>query len=283
MNQTSVLIHRVDGHGEPVLLLNGGMMSISSWDAIVDRFTGGYRVVRCDFRGQLRSHEPPHPSLDGHVADVIELLDALDIAKAHVIGTSFGAEVGLLLAATRPDRVASLVAATATSVATEVMGNGGGELARACREAATGRGADIVGEMLIPFFYSPAYAAAHREELAARAAQIALLPAWWFLAAAQLLASIEDLDLRPVLGRIACPVLVLAAEKDLVMPLIQTRALAAAIPGARLEIVEGSGHVLVVEQPGRFATSCLDFLLTSALSLLDSTRTFKPLNRLPGG
>lgn len=260
MKQTSVLTHRVDGRGEPVLLLNGGMMSISSWDPIVDRFAGGYRVVRCDFRGQLRSHEPPHPSLDGHVADVTALLDALGIAKANVVGTSFGAEVGLLLAATRPERVASVVAATATSVATEVMGNGGGELARACREAAAGRGAETVGEMLIPFFYSPAYAAAHREELAARAAQIALLPAWWFLAAAELLASIEDLDLRPVLGRITCPVLVLAAEKDLVMPLVQTRALAAAIPGARLEIVAGSGHVLVVEQPERFAKSCLDFL-----------------------
>ncbi len=260
MNQTGVLTHRLDGHGEPVLLLNGGMMSISSWDPLLARFAENYLVVRCDFRGQLRSHEPPHPSLDGHVADVAALLDALGIAKANIVGTSFGAEVGLLLAATRPERVSSLVTATATSVATEVMGNGGGELARACREAAAGRGAETVGEMLIPFFYSPAYAAAHRDELAARAAQIALLPAWWFEAAAKLLASIADLDLRPVLGRIACPVLVLAAEKDLVMPLTQTRALAAAIPGARLEVVEGSGHVLVVEQPERFAQSCLDFL-----------------------
>ena len=260
MNQAGVLTHRIDGHGQPVLLLNGGMMSISSWDGIVAPLAEAYRVVRCDFRGQLRSHEPPHPTLDGHVADVVALLDALGISEAHVIGTSFGAEVGLLLAATRPERVASLVAATATGVATEVMGNGGGDLARACRDAAAGRGAGAVGEMLIPFFYSPAFAAAHREELAARAGQIALLPAWWFKAAAELLDSIADLDLRPLLGRIACPALVLAAECDLVMPLAQTEALAAAIPGARLEIVAGSGHVLVVERPERFVQSCLEFL-----------------------
>ena len=109
-----------------------------------------------------------------------------------------------------------------------------------------------VGEILVPHFYSPAYVAAHRDELAARSAQIALLPPWWFAAAAELLTSIEDLDLRPVLGKITCPVLVLAAGEDLVMPLDHARALAAAIPDARLEVVAGSGHVLVVEQPERF-------------------------------
>ncbi|MDD5563709.1 MAG: alpha/beta fold hydrolase, partial [Thermoanaerobaculaceae bacterium] len=260
MTGKPVLAHRVDGAGEPLLLLNGGMMSISSWDPIVGGLAARFRVVRCDFRGQLRSNEPPHRTLDGHVADVVDLLDALAIDRAHVVGTSFGAEVGLLLAATHPGRVASLVAATATGVATPLMRDGGGGLGRACREAAAGRMAASVGEIIVPAFYSPAYAAAHRDELAARAAQIALLPPWWFAAAAELLASIEDLDLRPVLGRIACPVLVLAAEGDLVMPLAQTRALAAAIPDARLEVVAGSGHVLVVEQPERFVRSCLDFL-----------------------
>ena len=260
MNASTVLAHRVDGAGEPLLLLNGGMMSISSWDPIVAGLTSRYRVVRCDFRGQLRSNEPPHRTLAGHVADLVDLLDALAIDRAHVIGTSFGAEVGLLLAATHPARVASLVAATATDVATPPMRDGGGALGRACRNAAAGHGAETVGELLVPSFYSPAYAAAHRDELAARAAQIALLPPWWFAAAAELLASIDSLDLRPVLAAITCPTLVLAAEEDLVMPLAAAQVLAAAIPGARLEVVAGSGHVLVVEQPERFIRSCLEFL-----------------------
>ena len=260
VERAGVLAHRLDGDGEPLLLLNGGMMSISSWDPFIQPFVERYRVVRCDFRGQLRSHEPPHRTLDGHVADLIALLDSLQIARTRVIGASFGAEVGLLLAATHPARVASMVVATATDVATPLMRDGGAELGRACRDAAAGRAPASVGEILVPHFYSPAYVAAHRDELAARSAQIALLPPWWFAAAAELLTSIEDLDLRPVLGKITCPVLVLAAGEDLVMPLDHARALAAAIPDARLEIVAGSGHVLVVEQPERFVRSCLDFL-----------------------
>jgi len=260
VDQTGVLAHQLDGDGEPLLLLNGGMMSISSWNPFIEPFVERYRVVRCDFRGQLRSHEPPHRTLDGHVADVIALLDTLEIERTRVIAASFGAEVGLLLAATHPARVASLVVATATDVATQLMRDGGAELGRACRDAAAGRAAASVGEILVPYFYSPAYVAAHRDELAARSAQIGLLPPWWFAAAAELLTSIEDLDLRPVLGKITCPVLVLAAGDDLVMPLDHARALATAIPGARLEIVPGSGHVLVVEQPERFIRSCLDFL-----------------------
>ena len=54
--------------------------------------------------------------------------------------------------------------------------------------------------------------------------------------------------------------LVLAAGEDRLMPLGCARALVSAIPGASLEVVEGSGHALVVEQPERFVQSCLDFL-----------------------
>jgi pimeloyl-ACP methyl ester carboxylesterase len=109
-------------------------------------------------------------------------------------------------------------------------------------------------------FYSPGYVASHRGELAERAAQAALLPGWWFAGAADLLASLENLDLRRYLGSIACPVLVVAAGEDQVMPPGCARALVSAISGARLEMVEGSGHALIVERPREFANICLVFL-----------------------
>ena len=260
MNGTGVLAHRIDGTGEPLLLLNGGMMTIASWDAIAAPLAERYRVVRCDFRGQLRSPGAPHSDLEGHVADLVALLDALSIERVHAVGTSFGAEVGLLLAALHPERVASLFAAAATDVATPLLRDGRGALQRECRTAAAGHNRDRLLEVMQAAFYSPDYVAAHCQELAERAAQIAKLPDWWFAGVADLLASLENLDLRSYLGRIACPVLVLAASGDRVMLLEHARALASAIPAARLEVVEGSGHVLVVEQPERFVRSSLDFL-----------------------
>jgi 3-oxoadipate enol-lactonase len=260
MSADSILTHRSDGHGETVLLLNGGMMTIASWDAIAAPLAGHFRVVRCDFRGQLRSPGTPHTDLKRHAEDVVALLDELGIECVHAIGTSFGAEVGLLLAALQPGRVASLVAAAATEVATPLLRGGAGGLGREFRQIADGGDRGRLLALMQALFYSPGYIASHRAELAERAAQIAQLPDWWFAAAADLLASLENLDLRRYLAKIACPVLVVAAGEDRVMPLEHARVLASAIPGTHLEVVEGSGHVLVVEQPERFVEICLEFL-----------------------
>lgn len=260
MTRPEPLAHRIDGTGETVLLLNGGMMTIASWDAIAAPLAAHYRVVRCDFRGQLRSPGPHHPDLAGHVQDLVRLLDELGVRRAHAVGTSFGAEVALLLAASHPDRVASLVAGTATDIATPLLQDGSAELRQELRGAAAGGNRDRLLTILHDLFYSPAYVATHGRELSERAAQVALLPGWWFAGAADLLASLENLDLRRYLGSIACPVLVVAAGEDQVMPPGCARALVSAIPGARLEVVEGSGHALVAERPGEFANICLVFL-----------------------
>jgi 3-oxoadipate enol-lactonase len=257
---SSLIAYRVDGTGEPVLLLNGGMMSIASWDALLPAFAERYRVLRCDFRGQLRSPGEPHPSLDGHVADVLALLDALAVDRVHLVGTSFGGEVALLLAASAPERVASLTAVTVTDVCTEELRSASEELRAACRQTFAGGDRRRIHDLLIPAFYSPSWVTAHRDELDARREQVALLPDAWFAAAERLLASLEHLDLRPRLAEITCPTLVVAAEHDRIMPLERARALVAAIAGSRLEIVPGSGHVLVNEQPERLARICLGFL-----------------------
>jgi pimeloyl-ACP methyl ester carboxylesterase len=260
LTRPEVLAHRIDGTGETVVLLNGGMMTIASWDAIAAPLAEHFRVVRCDFRGQLRSPGTPHTDLTLHVIDVVALLNELGIERVHAIGTSFGAEVGLLMAASHPKRVASLVAATATDMATPPLRSGGEGLGQEFRKAADGGDRSRLLALMQAIFYSPEYVASHRGELAERAAQVALLPGWWFAGAADLLASLENLDLRRYLGSIACPVLVVAAGEDKVMPPGCARALVSAIPGAHLEVVEGSGHALVAERPGEFANICVAFL-----------------------
>lgn len=257
---SALLAHRVDGAGEPLLLLNGGLMSISGWDEIVAPLASEYRVVRCDFRGQFLSPGDPPADLSGHAADLAALLDALGIGSAHVVGTSFGAEVGLVLAARHPERVQSLVAATAFDCAAPEMARLAGELRESCREAAAGGDGGRMFDAMLPSTYSDAFRAANAEMLQARRGRVATLPPSWFAGVDGLLAAVEDLDLRPLLRRVRCPTLVVVAGLDRTALPERGRALAAAIPGARLVEVPDSGHALVVEQPGRFATICLDFL-----------------------
>src|SRR5512133_2214316 len=112
----SVLSHKIDGEGHPLLLLNGGLMTMMAWEPIASALAARFRVIRCDFRGQLMSLGlgAPPPSLSGHAADLALLLDHLHVAQAHVVGVSFGALAGLQFAADHPHRVRCLVAGNAT-------------------------------------------------------------------------------------------------------------------------------------------------------------------------
>ena len=99
-----MLTYRLDGDGEPLVLLNGGLMTIASWDGIVALLGTGLRVIRCDFRGQLLSGGPLPQSLEEHARDVVELLDGIGVGRAHLFGASFGAEVAMVTAAIAPQR-----------------------------------------------------------------------------------------------------------------------------------------------------------------------------------
>jgi pimeloyl-ACP methyl ester carboxylesterase len=67
-------------------------------------------------------------------------------------------------------------------------------------------------------------------------------------------------DLRPALPRITCPVLVVVGEADALTTPDQSREMAAALPGARLEVVPGAGHMLTMEQPARVSALLLRWL-----------------------
>lgn len=255
-----ILTHRMDGEGLPLVLLNGGMMSFSGWDLIAAELASRFTVVRCDFSGQLRSPGPAHTSLERHAEDVAALLDHLDIERAVVVGTSFGAEVGLTLAAHHPGRVLALVAATAAECATPEFVRGAQALHEASLVAARTGDPTRLAQLLSPLFYSVGFVRKHGSELARRSEGLAAMPAAWFAGVAGLLEALMAMDLRAVLGRIACPTLVIAAEQDLVFPPERARALAAAIPAARFALVPASGHVLIVEHPTIFVSLVLEFL-----------------------
>jgi len=250
----AVLTHAVEGDGPPLVLLNGGMMSIRAWDPVVRRLATRYRVVRCDFRGQLLSPATPPPDLTGHAGDLLALLDHLGIECAHLVGTSFGALVALVAAAHAPSRVRSVVAMTATDHIPAEQDAGLIEVARLADEAMSGGSGGRIFDVLAPFTFSAEYRRQHADVIATRRQAFGLLPATWYAGLRGLLAALSGADLRPLLPRITCPVLVLAAECDLTFPLERSRALAAGLPKSRLEVVPGAAHGMAVEQPDEVAS-----------------------------
>ncbi|MBK9088358.1 MAG: alpha/beta fold hydrolase [Holophagales bacterium] len=201
MNGAPVLSHQVDGRGEPLLLLNGGMMSFSAWDAFVAPLAERHRVVRCDFRGQLRSPGVPPAGFPGHAQDLLRLLDHLGVGPCHVAGTSYGAFAGLHLAALAPERVASLVAMTVADRVSGEMWAEAREMVVACREALAGGPREKVYDLISAFAFSAEWAAAHASEIASRRTLVTHLPDAWFEGLAGLLAALEGLDVTPPSSR----------------------------------------------------------------------------------
>ena len=261
---SELLAHRVTGHGEPLLLLNGGLMSIASWDRIIGPLEAAFQVVRCDFRGQLLSPGEPEPRLDPHVEDVIRLLDALEIGRVHMAGVSLGGLVGTRLASLHPERVRSLAVITATDRVTPAMWQETAEMRELARAAAEGGDGGRVLDFLLPRTYTAAYLEAQAAALDFYRHWVAGLPAVWFRGLAAILSALEGLDLSPSLGAIRCPTLIVAAEGDRTFPPEHSRALAAGIAGARLEIVPGGCHGLIVEQSERVVEILLGFLESPA-------------------
>ncbi|WP_406409543.1 alpha/beta hydrolase [Streptomyces halstedii] len=102
------LSHDQAGDGPVLVLLHSGVCDRRMWDpqwpALIE---AGYRLVRCDLRGFGETPAPDRPHSDAE--DVLALLDGLGIARAAVVGSSYGGQVALEIAARRPDRVSAMV------------------------------------------------------------------------------------------------------------------------------------------------------------------------------
>jgi len=239
-----VLTHRIDGDGTPLLLLNGGLMSIGAWQPFVDALASRYRVIRCDFRGQLLTPGPPFAdSWSAHASDVVSLLDFLSVERADVCSVSFGAEVAMHVAALHPSRVSRLTVISATDYTTEAMRADAAE----GWELAARDPAELFRRVARKTWSASWLAMQPPDFIEQRARQMATLPPPFFAGAAAIIRLLESLDLRALLPRITAPTLVIGGENDEVFPIEHSRAIAAAIPNARLEIVPNVGHGLLFE------------------------------------
>lgn len=104
------LIAEEAGAGPPVVLIHGFSFDRSLWDPQFHVLTERHRTIRYDLRGFGRSSAPV--AARGHVEDLLVVLDACAVDRAHLVGLSLGANIALAAAAFHPDRVRSVVLAS---------------------------------------------------------------------------------------------------------------------------------------------------------------------------
>ena len=104
------LYYELDGSGEPLALVHGSWGDATSWRFVVPGLAERFRVLAYDRRGHSRSERPPATSggIDEDGDDLAALLEALDLAPAHVATSSWGGNIALRLATRRADVFRSL-------------------------------------------------------------------------------------------------------------------------------------------------------------------------------
>jgi 3-oxoadipate enol-lactonase len=229
--------HIVTGDGPPLVLSNSLGTTLYLWEDHINALAEDFTVIRYDHRGHGQSETPPGPyTLDDLGQDVVELLDHLQIARAHVAGVSLGGMTAMWLGIHAPERVDKLaLLATSARMGPPEMWR---ERAQLVRE----QGTQAIVDATLQRWLSPAYDDQHAINWL-RETFVGIDDEGY----ANCCHAIETMDLIPYLDGISAPTLVIGGAHDPATPPEEhAKRIAEGIPGARLEILDGA-HLINVE------------------------------------
>ncbi len=238
----------------PLVLVHGHPFNRSSWDAQVAEFAAERRVITFDLRGYGESavrDAPPVSDFGDFARDLEALLDHLGVARCALGGISMGGQIVLDAYARFPHRMAGLLLADTSPGAETPEGKAfRNELAdRLLAEGMRGYTDEVLHKMVAPY----------NEEAAGRVRRM-MLASSPRGAAAALRARAERPDYEAGLAEVGVPVLVVVGRDDTYTPVAGARALHAALPDARLCVVERAAHLPNLERPEEFNAAVRDWL-----------------------
>jgi 3-oxoadipate enol-lactonase len=244
----------IEGSGPCVTLAHSLATDLTLWDELAAELAQRFTVLRYDARGHGQTSAPEGPyDFPMLVADLVGLLDRLSIERTHFVGLSMGGMLGQHFALAVPQRLDRLVLVSTTSrIPPEARTLWDERIATA---RAQGMAAHV--EATLARWFTAPYRMAHPEVMARIGALIAATPVAGFAGWG---AAICTLDVTDKLGAVRAPTLVAVGADDPGTPPALSETIAAAIPGARLEIVPAASHQLPVEQAEIFLRLLHDFL-----------------------
>jgi 3-oxoadipate enol-lactonase len=245
---------------EVIIFLNGVMASTSSWASITPVFESHqFSIVLHDFRGQLRSDKPSGPySFDMHAEDVLDLMNYLDIEKAHFIGTSYGGEVAMRFAINYPKRMKTLCVIGSVSELDEKLIH----FVKSWKQVAKSYDGEAFFWTMMPSIYHSDYIKINLDEMKKRALTMNLIPKDYFDGQILLYDTfLEDVTMTNKLHKISCPTLIIAGEDDILKPIKFSMILASKIADSEFVVIPDSAHVTIFEKPKILQTIMLGFLM----------------------
>jgi pimeloyl-ACP methyl ester carboxylesterase len=253
--------------GEPVVLVHGSWIDHHNWDAVIPSLSQGFRVLAYDRRGHSQSERPVSFSpLSKDVADLAALIEALQLAPAHVVGHSMGGSIALRLAGERPDLIRSLVVhepplidlLPEAAAGQPGPGEFKAQIAAVVDLLEAGQTEAGVRQFVETIIFGPGA----WEQIPAEIRQTVLFNAPTFLEETRD-PSLLSLDL-PALRRYTGPVLLTLADDGppFFRPIIER--LAQALPQAERKVFAGTGHEPEYTHPDAYVATVSTFFAAAA-------------------
>ncbi|WP_166363764.1 3-oxoadipate enol-lactonase [Pseudomonas akapageensis] len=252
-----VLNYQLDGPADaPVLVLSNSLgTDLHMWDTQIEAFTQHFRVLRYDTRGHGKSLVTEGPySIEQLGRDVLALLDALHIERAHFCGLSMGGLIGQWLGINAGDRLNRLIVCnTAAKIGNPDMWNPRIEMVLRDGQAA------MVGlrDASIARWFTPAYAEANPAQAKRITDMLAATSPQGYAANC---GAVRDADFRDQLGEVKAPTLVISGSEDAVTPPAGGLFIQEHIKGAEYAEFHAA-HLSNVEVGEPFSRRVIDFLL----------------------
>lgn len=250
---------RTDGEGPAMLMWPSLLMDGSLWSAQATHFRDRFTVVLVDPPGHGDSEALTSTFTFEECATAItQILDHLDITRAHVLGNSWGGMIGGTFAALHPDRVGVAVLMNATaSTASRVQRVEYGALLRSAKVLRGLR--PPLRRSVLKAFLGPTTFKTRREvvrQVRETVSRVDIDSVAWAVQSV-----VPDRpDQRELFEQIRTPVLVIAGEEDATFPVVETRIMADSIPGSRFVVIAGAAHLAALEVPDEVNALVDEFL-----------------------
>jgi 3-oxoadipate enol-lactonase len=243
------------GAGKPLLLVPGIPAIASDWAPLAERLSSSRRVIAYDNRGSGATTVTPAPySCAQLAADAVALLDALEIDRADVFSMSLGGMIAQELALGWPERVDRLVlGCTHCGLAQAEPPD---REAGAAFAMETGDWAKRM-RALAPFAFAPGVDGQLLERFVEKKSGDVQEPEGY---RGQIAAALGH-DTYERLPQVARPTLIVTGDADRVIPGASSEVMRGRIPGSRLEVVAGAGHLFFLERPEATLRLLDEFLL----------------------
>jgi 3-oxoadipate enol-lactonase len=247
--------YAVDGpDGAPWLIFSNSLATdLAAWEDQARELKGAFRVLRYDQRGHGASEAPAgRYSFELLIADVLALMDALAIEKAHFAGLSMGGATALGLAEQHPERLDKVIVCDSPCQSTPAST----QLWEERIAVAEKQGMEALVEPTVTRWFPPEVIKANPPYLDKVRQMVRGTPVNGFIGCA---AALADHDYATAAATVKRPVLFLAGEKDGVTPAAM-RKLNQSLPGSRYVELAGAGHISNLDQPAAFNRAVAEFL-----------------------